>query len=359
VTGLLTLLALVAAVADKDDDACAETAPLPAPVDAALYQSVAAEEEAAGELEIAARAYREAWRRDPSRREARAAWQRLCAELRPVVPPPPRLSFFAAVRGQVDSNVALLPTDAPPSSPLAAPEADGAAVLLVSARFRPRPEIGLGLDLAARKQLRLDEYDRLAAEAQAGFRPWRWGELGYRASVETLGGAYAGLRQEGEVALRLGRWRAGYRLVGRLDALEDTRGFRGLEHHLEATATAQPTELVWLRGGASLGRADTREPLFDHWEGALVATTRIRLTPRTTVGAELAFAWERYDALDLDDERRRDLRLEGTLDLELWVSRRVVLLAEAEATLNRSTVADFDFGQLVVSAGVGVAWGER
>jgi tetratricopeptide (TPR) repeat protein len=91
-------LLLLALVGDAQADACSELPP-PSPeatdhADAAVYRSVGDDERAAGHVEAATSAYREALRRDPSDAVARARLAELCRTsaraLAPPQPPAPR-----------------------------------------------------------------------------------------------------------------------------------------------------------------------------------------------------------------------------------------------------------------------------
>jgi hypothetical protein len=345
---------LAAAGARAEEHPCEPLAPLGAearPGESDVYVAVGEAEEARGELGTAARAYREALRHDPGHVRARSRFDALCETLRDAPPPRPRWSLLAVAELEVDSNVALLPTDAPPASMLGDPEADGALALLVQALFRPRRELVLGLGASVRKQLRLEEFDRLSGVARANLGLGIV-QLGYAFGVESLGGELANIRQDGLLAIQAGRFRAAYRLVGRLDQLDETRGFRGTEHQLAAGVTLGGGFFVEAIGES----AQTAEPLFRHVEVAARVVWRRPVLRRVSLDADVRLGWARYDEVDIDGERRNDLRAELTILAEVELDRRLSLLFGAEAALSSSTVEDFSFSQVVASAGVAWAW---
>jgi len=321
------------------------------PGEAEIYVTVGEAEEARGELGTAARAYREALRHDPGHARARSRFDAICELLRPPAPRPARWTLVAIAQAEIDSNVELLPTDAPPSSMLEDPEADGALSLVTQATYRPRPEIALSLVASARKQMRLSAFDRLSGGAKARARLGAV-RLGYEGLVESLGGRLANFRQEGEVGVAAGRFRAAYRLIGRLDQLDETRGFRGLSHVLAAGVLAGTG--VYLEGWGE--RAQTREPLFRHWGLGARVVARRGIGQRVSLGGEARMAWSSFDEIDIDGSGRRDLRLDLAAELEVALGRRFSLLAGVDGVWSWSTIPDFDFSQIVATAGIAFQW---
>ena len=84
---------------------------------------------------------------------------------------------------------------------------------------------------------------------------------------------------------------------------------------------------------------------------------------RARIGAAVRFAgslaaWgAAYDAAEPDGTLRRDAHEEANADLEVDLDDHVLAVAGTSLELNQSTVADFDYWQLVVRAGIALAFG--
>lgn len=234
-----------------------------------------------------------------------------------------RFAAVVAIRPEVDSNVALLPSTAMPAG---GSTLDTDVFVLGDASVRPVRGFPLVLEEAVsfRKQAKLVEFDTLASATSA-----RWAhrgdvyraQLGYRLEASLLGGAQYLIGHTGEASAR--RAVAGsfgvaatYQLAARSYVPTEYAGYSGLTH----TATAR---LSWLAPSCEveLGYVFARELTDDAALSATVNGGQVSARLGLATGVDLRLfgvvADRRFEAAS---PARHDVSARGDVSLyvDLW-----------------------------------------
>jgi hypothetical protein len=274
-----------------------------------------------------------------------------------------RLEAILFAGSELDTNPELLP-DTPPMGAMGTPHTDENAQLALTVAARPMRWFVVRDALVWRKQRVLSSLDFLGNDAQAAVELDDGPDhvaIRYDLDYDVLAGDSYLTAHRGTLAYRrdLSGWsvEAAYSARGRSYHRATEADFSGGVHAVEAGAIFHATPTLDVDARALGWREITRDPLFSNWAGG--ARIAVRARPRTRVRVDAtASAWyAHYDVVDADDELRQDVHVEGGGDLEVDLSDNLIAVAAVSATLNRSTIPDFDYWKLVARIGLAFAIG--
>ena len=276
-----------------------------------------------------------------------------------------RLSVSLLLEPEYDSNVDLLPDTPPVFSTVGGGRGDADTLLLGTIGVRPARGLFLKDTVFWREQLQLSRLDFFGESLQIGWagaiHRQRLG-LRYDFDYDLLDGASYLLAHRFTlgyaVQLASGREVGGSYSFRRRDyETAETGPFTGEVHAASFGLVLAPRTALTL-GLAALGQREiTRDSAFTN--SAAGGQVQLRWRPRADLGV-IALAqglYSRYDELDPEGARREDVRLEGTLDLELDLGDHLALLAGGSLVRNLSSIEDFRYQKVVARAGLAVYWG--
>ena len=294
--------------------------------------------------------------RDPAYADAAQAMLRLARRTG-------RLEASLFVGGELDTNPELLP-DTPPVGAIGTPHTDENGQLALTVTARPARWLVVRDALVWRKQRELASLDFLGNDAQAGVELDDGVDhvaIRYDLDYDLLAGQSYLTAHRGTLAYHrdLRGWTLGaaYALRGRSYDRASEADFTGGVHALDADATyhASPTLDV---GAKLLGwREITRDPLFSNWSGGGQLAVHARPRTRLRLDASASAWYARYDVVDADDQLRRDVHVEGAVDVELDLADNVIAIAAVSTQVNTSTIEDFRYRKLVARIGLAFAIG--
>lgn len=274
-----------------------------------------------------------------------------------------RFEALVFVGGEVDTNPQLLP-DTPPTGDVTTPATDANGQLAATTVARPWQWLALRNSLVWRKQATLSELDFVGDTASLGIENDRGPDhivIRYDLDYDVLGGQRYLVAHRGTLGYRhdLDGWDLGasyaFRARDFQRASEET--FDGDVHAAEVTSTAHLRPELDLDGKLFGWRELTQDPLFTNWTFGAQLGVRMRPRDRVRFEASLGSWYGTYDGPDPNGDLRRDSHTDANGELEVDLADHVLALAAITATVNRSTIVDFDYWKLVARVGLAFAFG--
>jgi hypothetical protein len=296
-------------------------------------------------------------RRDPGYADAAATMSRLAHRDGP-------LAVTLLAQPELDTNPQLVP-DTPPSGATVGPPRPDQSLLLAST-FAARPWTWFVVRnaLAWRKQRQLSALDFLGENAQAAIELDRRADhlaIRYDLDYDVLDGAPYLIANRGTMVYRrdVGAFaiEVGYALRRRAYQRASEAGFTGWVHRGDLGASVHVTPRFDLELRAVARRELTSDVTFSLRE--LGGQLAVRARPYDRLRATIATAgWSAtYDGAEPDGARRRDVHVDGSLDLEVDLGDHLLAVGGGSLTWNGSTIEDFRYGKVVVRAGLVFAFG--
>ena len=270
-----------------------------------------------------------------------------------------RLEANLFTGAEIDTNPALLPDTPPPGATTAPRATDEDAVAALTVVARPWRWLVLRDAVVWRKQRTQTELDFFGENAQAGVELDDGPDhvaIRYDLDYDVLAGmpyltanrATAEIRRElsgiepvvSYSARRRDFWRT------------QEQPFTGWVHMADAGVILHATPSLDVDARLVGWRELTEDPLFSNIAGGARAAVHARPSGRVRLDGTIAGWFAGYDAAEADGEQRRDVHLEGGTDVEVDLGDHVVGLGSVTATLNESSIEDFDYWKLVVRLGV-------
>jgi len=274
-----------------------------------------------------------------------------------------RVEALVFLGGEVDTNPQLLP-DTPPEGAVATPAADANGQLAATTVARPWQWLALRNSLVWRKQATLSELDFVGDTASLVIEDDRGPDhilIRYDLDYDVLGGERYLLAHRGTLGYRreLGSWDVGGSYAFRVRDFERSTEevFDGDVHTAEVTSTVHVSPALDVDGKLFGWRELTQDPLFTNWTFGAQLGVRARPRDRVRFAATLGSWYGTYDGPDPNGDDRRDSHADANGEVEVDLADNVLALAAVTATINRSTIEDFDYWKLVARVGVAFAIG--
>ena len=274
-----------------------------------------------------------------------------------------RVEALVFLGGEVDTNPQLLP-DTPPTGAVATPSTDANGQLAATTVARPWHWLALRNALVWRKQASLSELDFVGDNASIGIEDDRGPDhvvIRYDLDYDVLGGERYLVSHRATLGYRrdLDGWDLGasyaFRARDFQRATEQT--FDGDVHTAEVASTVHVAPSLDVDGKLFGWRELTRDPLFTDWTFGAQLGVRARPRDRVRLGASVGSWYGTYDGPDPNGDERRDSHADANAELELDLADHIIALAAFTATVNRSTIVDFDYWKLVARVGLALAIG--
>jgi len=274
-----------------------------------------------------------------------------------------RVEALVFLGGEVDTNPQLLP-DTPPAGDIATPSTDTNGQLAATTVARPWQWLALRNSLVWRKQATLSDLDFVGDTASLAIEDDRGPDhivIRYDLDYDVLGGQRYLFANRGTLGYRrdYDGWDLGasysFRARDFQRATEET--FDGDVHTAEVTSTVHVSPALDVDGKLFGWRETTQDPLFTSWTFGAQLGLRVRPRDRVRLAASLGSWYGTYDGPDPNGDVRRDSHADANGELELDLADNVLAVAALTATINRSTIEDFDYWKLVARVGVAFAIG--
>jgi tetratricopeptide (TPR) repeat protein len=274
------------------------------------------------------------------------------------------LAVALLIEPELDTNPKLVPDTPPLGATTGAPVTDEDLLTVATVTARAAPWLAVRDALTWRSQNQLPALDFLANDLEIAAEliegPHR-AAIRYDLDYDRLGGARYLVANRATIAYRHdGRTVepvVSYSLRRR-DYLRDTeQAFTGWAHSANAGAIVHVGGGIDLDARATLNRELTLDPSFANLAGGVHLALRTRSTAPARLIASAAGGYSRYDAAQPDGQLRRDVSLEASVDVEADVADHVIAVAGAAVAHNDSSIEDFRYNQLIVRAGLVIAWG--
>ncbi|HSN29309.1 MAG TPA: hypothetical protein VLT45_23630 [Kofleriaceae bacterium] len=274
-----------------------------------------------------------------------------------------RFEALLFVGGEVDTNPQLVP-DTPPVGATTTPSPDANGQLAATTVARPWQWLALRNALVWRQQATESDLDFVGDTASLGIEDDHGPDhlvIRYDLDYDVLGGEQYLVAHRGTLGYRreLGGWDLGgsYAFRTRDFQRATEQVFNGEVHTAEVTSTVHVSPELDIDGKLFGWRELTQEALFTNWSLGAQLGLRARPRDRLRFGASLGSWYGLYDGADPNGDLRRDAHADANGEIEVDVADHVIALAAVTATINRSTIVDFDYWKLVARIGVAFAIG--
>jgi len=270
-----------------------------------------------------------------------------------------RIEASLMTGAEFDTNPQLLPDTPPPGATTAPRAADEDALAAVTAAARPWRWLVVRDAVVWRKQRTQSELDFFGENAQAAVELDAGPDhvaIRYDLDYDMLAGSPYLTANRGTAAYRreLGGCdlAASYSLRRRDFWRTQEQPFTGWVHMADAGAIVHASPSLDIDARLVGWRELTEDPLFSNVAGGAEAAVRMRPSGRVRVDAMIGGWYAHYDGAEADGELRRDVHVEGGADLEVDLADHLVGVATVTATVNESSIEDFDYWKLVARLGI-------